>query len=337
MTAALAQWDSIDVHLLRVLHLLLTECSVSRAARRLNQSQPAVSTALRRLRDLTGDPLLVRSKNGMTPTERGAALLEPVTQALASIESIATGHARFDPATTRRVFNVATPDYLDPALLGRILARFHSLAPQAQVVFHSFSPEQDFTGALAEGRLDVVIGNWPHPPEQLRLSPLFEEEVVCMMREDHPLAGRPLTAKGYLEAEHLAPTPYSVGQRGVIDLHLARERLKRNVVAWVPYFSLAPYMVLESDMLFTCPRAFAEHFARRLPVALARSPIDYPPMAFYLLWHDRAHYAEECRWFREQIVAVGRQSSQSPTPVRAMPATPTSQRLPGMGPVLNAA
>lgn len=330
MTAA-TQWDSIDVHLLRVLHLLLTECSVSRAARRLNQSQPAVSTALRRLRDLTGDPLLVRSKNGMTPTERGAALLEPVRQALASIETIAIGHGRFDPSTTRRVFNVATPDYLDPALLGRILARFHNLAPHAQVVFHSFSPEQDFAGTLAEGRLDVVIGNWPHPPEQLRLSPLFDEEVVCMMREDHPLAGRPLTIKSYLEAEHLAPTPYSVGQRGVIDMHLARERLKRNVVAWVPYFSLAPYMVLESQMIFSCPRSFAEHFARRLPVALARSPIDYPPMSFYLLWHDRAHYAEECRWFREQIIAVARNSSQTSTPARSLPATPTSQRVAAMG------
>lgn len=321
-------WDSIDVHLLRVLHILLTECSVSRTARRLNQSQPAISTALRRLRDLTGDPLLVRSKNGMTPTERGVALLEPVKQALASIEAIVVSQTRFDPASSRRVFNVATPDYLDPALLGRILARFHSLAPQAQIIFHSFSPEQDFAGLLADGALDVVIGNWPHPPEQLRLSPLFEDEVVCMMREGHPLAGRPLTMKHYLDAEHLAPTPYAVGQRGVVDLHLARERLKRNVVAWVPYFSLAPYMLMESDMLFTCPRAFAEHFARLLPVALARSPIEYPPMAFYLLWHDRAHYADDCRWFREQIIAVAR-ASMSP-PSRTLPATPTDFRMPAL-------
>lgn len=324
-------WDSIDVHLLRVLHLLLTECSVSQAARRLNQSQPAVSTALRRLRDLTGDPLLVRSKNGMTPTDRGAALLEPVRQALASIEQIATNPARFDPASTRRSFNVATPDYLDPTLLGHILARFHTLAPQAQVVFHSFSPEQDFASSLAEGRLDVVIGNWPHPPEQLRLAPLFEDEVVCMMREGHPLAGRPLTAKGYLEAEHLAPTPYSVGQRGVIDTYLARERLKRNIVAWVPYFSFAPYMLLESDMLFTCPRSFAEHFARRLPLALARAPMDYPQMAFSLLWHERSHQAEECRWFRDQLTSLIRSNYASQPPSRALPATPTApQRLPSL-------
>lgn len=321
-------WDSIDVHLLRVLHTLLTECSVSRAARKLNQSQPAISTALRRLRELTGDPLLVRCKNAMTPTERGLALMEPVKQALANIETIMVGQVRFDAASTRRVFNVATPDYLDPALLGRILARFHKLAPSAQVVFHSFSPDQDFAGKLADGSLDVVIGNWPHPPEQLRLSPLFDDEVVCMMREGHPLAGRPLTVAHYLEAKHLAPTPYAVGQRGVVDLHLAREKLKRNVVAWVPYFNLAPYMLMESDMLFTCPRSFAEHFACLLPVALARSPIEYPPMSFYLLWHDRAHYAEDCRWFRDQIVAVARASANPH--LRALPSTPMELRMPAL-------
>ncbi|GAB4061777.1 LysR substrate-binding domain-containing protein [Uliginosibacterium sediminicola] len=319
-------WESVDVHLLRVLHALLIECSVSRAARRLNQSQPAVSTALRRLRELTGDPLLVRSKNGMTPTERGASLLEPVKQALANIESIVVHQTRFDPATTRRVFNIATPDYLTPKLLGRIVARMRRIAPLSQVIFHSLGPDQDFTTALESGELDVIIGNWPQPPEQLRISPLFEDEVVCLMRADHPLVDRPLTMKHYIEAEHVAPTPYCVGRRGVIDMHLARERLKRNIVAWVPYFNLAPYMLLESDMIFTSPRMLAEHYARLLPLAIARSPIDFPPMNFYLLWHDRTHHAEEARWFREQIVSVARQHSSKPA--HAAPSLPL--RLHGM-------
>lgn len=314
-----SNWETIDVHLLRVLHALLTESSVSKAARRLNQSQPAVSTALRRLRDLTGDALLVRSKNGMTPTERGASLLEPVKQALASIESIVVQQTRFDPASSRRIFNIATPDYLNAALLGRIVSRMRRIAPHSQIIFHSLGPDQDFTAALESGELDVVIGNWPQPPEQLRISPLFEDEVVCMMRADHPLANRPLTEKQYLDAEHVAPTPYSVGRRGVIDMHLARERLKRNVVAWVPYFNLAPYMLLESDMIFTSPRMLAEHYTRLLPLSISRSPIDFPPMSFYLLWHDRTHQAEEARWFREQIVSVARQFASKPAPAPVIP------------------
>lgn len=305
--AHVPNWDSIDVHLLRVLHALLTESSVSRAALRLNQSQPAVSTALRRLRELTGDPLLVRSKNGMTPTERGASLLEPVRQALASIETIVTRQTRFDPAETRRIYNVATPDYLTPELIGKMFARLHKLAPHAQLFIHSMGPDQDFAQALELGELDAVIGNWPQPPEHLRIITLFEDEVVCLMRSGHPLAGKPLTIKHYLEAEHVAPAPYSVGRRGVIDLHLARERLKRNVVSWIPYFHLAPYMLLESDLIFTGPRMLAEHNARVLPLAMVRSPIEFPGMRFSLLWHDKSHLAEDARWFREQIVAVARE------------------------------
>jgi DNA-binding transcriptional LysR family regulator len=301
-------WDSMDVHLLRVLHAVLTECSVTKAALTLNQSQPAVSTALRRLRDITGDQLLVRSRNGMTPTERGAALLEPVKLALAQIEAIAVKQVRFDPAKSRRVFNIATPDYLNAVLLGEVVARLRKFAPHSQLVFHSLGPDTDFTQALEAGELDVVIGNWPQPPELLRMTSLFEDDLVCVMRRDHPFANRPLTTERYLEAEHLAPTPYSVGRRGVIDLHLARERIKRNVVAYVPYFGLVPYLLLQTDMIFTGPRVFAEHFAKLMPLAIAEVPIDFPKMGFYLLWHDRSHTSEECRWFREQIVSVARKS-----------------------------
>ena len=291
-------WDTMDVHLLRVLHAVLAECSVTKAALRLNQSQPAVSTALRRLRDITGDQLLVRSRNGMTPTERGAALLEPVKLALAQIEAIAVRQVRFDPAKSRRVFNIATPDYLNAVVLVEIVARLRKPAPPSQVVFHSLGPDSDFTQALESGELDVVIGNWPQPPELLRMTPLFEDDLVCVMRKDHPLANRPLTTERYLEADHLAPTPYSVGRRGVIDMHLARERIKRNVVAYVPYFGLVPYLLLQTDMIFTGPRVFAEHFAKLMPLAVTEVPIDFPKMGFYLLWHDRTHLADECRWFR---------------------------------------
>ncbi|HEY9103335.1 LysR substrate-binding domain-containing protein [Chitinimonas sp.] len=304
-------WESIDVHLLRVLHAVLTECSVSNAARRLNQSQPSVSTALRRLRDITGDPILVRSRNGMTPTERGMALLEPVKIALAQIEAIAVQQVRFNPAQSRRVFNIATPDYLNAGLIGQIVARLRKQAPQSQVAFHSLGPDYDYARALELGELDAVIGNWPQPPEHLRTVPLFEDDVVCLMRAGHPLASRQMKVEDYLQAEHLVPTPYAVGQRGVIDLHLARERLKRNVVAYVPYFNLVPQLLLQTDMVFSGPRLFAEYAKAQLPLAINEIPIAFPHMHFYLLWHDRTHQAEECRWFREQIMAVTRPGSRT--------------------------
>jgi len=93
-------------------------------------------------------------------------------------------------------------------------------------------------------------------------------------------------------------------------MHLARERIKRNVVAYVPYFGLVPYLLLQTDMIFTGPRVFAEHFAKLMPLAVTEVPIDFPKMGFYLLWHDRTHLADECRWFREQIVNVARKPQE---------------------------
>ncbi len=301
-------WDSLDVHLLRVLHALLTENSVSRAARRLNQSQPAVSVALRRLRDLTGDQLLVRSRNGMTPTERGASLLDPVRIALEQIETIALRQVSFDPAHSRRSLNIAMPDYLNGVQIGEMVRRLHLAAPSAQMIFHSLGAEGDYATALETGRLDLVIGNWPSPPEYLRITPLFEDEMVVLMRQDHPLAEGSMTVEQFLSAEHVAPTPYSVGQRGVVDTFLARERLKRNIVTWVPYFHLAPCMLLNTDLVFTAPRRFAEHHARTLPLAVRRPPLAFPQVPYYLLWHDRTHYSDECRWFRESIVSSMQES-----------------------------
>lgn len=302
-----SSWESIDVRLLQVLQALLTECSVSNAARRLNQSQPAVSTSLRRLREITGDQLLVRSRNGMTPTERGLSLLEPVKIALAQIEAIGLQQVCFDPLKSKRVFNIATPDYLNAILIGNIVARLRKEAPHSQVVLHAFGPDYDYAKALESGELDVVIGNWPEPPEHLRLAPLFEDDVVCLMRKDHPLAGRKLTQDDYLNAEHLVPTPYAVGQRGVVDMQLARERLKRNVVASVPHFNLVPYVLLQNDIIFSAPRIFAEYCCSLGELCFAESPLDFPKMRFYLLWHDRSHRSDECRWFRDLIAGVIRE------------------------------
>ncbi len=302
------KWESLDVHLLQVLYALLTEKSVSNAARRLNQSQPAVSTSLRRLREITGDQLLVRSRNGMTPTERGQSLLEPVRIALSQIEMIGVQQIHFDPAQSRHVFNLATPDFLSAVTLGELLRRIRREAPNTTVIMHSLGHDFDYTTALETGMLDAVIANWPQPPEHLRLAPLFQDDVVCLMRKTHPLANGELNLESYLAAEHLAPTPYTVGQRGIIDLHLARERLKRNIVAYVPYFSMVPYMLLQMDAVFSAPRFFAKHYCSLMPLKMLDIPIDFPRIPFYLLWHERSHHSEECRWFRELIVSVLRQS-----------------------------
>lgn len=298
------KWEALDAHLLQVLYVLLTEKSVSNAAKQLNQSQPAISTALKKLREITGDQLLVRSRNGMTPTERGLSLLEPVRQVLSQMEMIVTQQVHFNPAQSRQVFNLAASDYLNPLALGEILRRIQLEAPHCTVIMHSMGHNLDYAHALESGMYDAVIGNWPQPPEYLRLAPLFEDEVVCLMRKAHPLAQKTLTVEDYLNADHIAPTPYTVGRRGVIDLHLSKERLKRNVVAFVPYFGMIPYMLLQLDAIFSAPRSFSRHYSALLPLAIVDAPIPFPKISYYLLWHERQHSSPEFRWFRELVISV---------------------------------
>ncbi|AXK39060.1 LysR family transcriptional regulator [Crenobacter cavernae] len=299
-------WEALDVQHLRVLYTLLSERNVSRAARRLNLSQPAVSIALKRLREIFGDPLLVRSRNGMTPTDIGESLYQPVKSALDQLESIVAHNSAFDPQQTTRTFNVATPDYLSPELLRDFMVNVRQKAPDAQLVLHSLGYRYDYDQGLENGELDLVVGNWSEPPGHLRMTPLLDDEIVCMMRNGHPMAKDSLTLDEYLALDHLAPTPYAVGQRGVIDTFLKKEKLKRNVVARVPYFQLAPYLVAESDMVFTGSRLFSEHYARFLPLKLVSVPIQFPRMHYYLLWHDRTHHSSDCRWLRDQFLLAAR-------------------------------
>ena len=184
---------SLDLYLLRVLHTLLTEGSVTRAAAKLNQSQPAVSAALRRLRDINGDPLLVRSRSGMVPTEYGAALLDPVRNALREIDRIVPYRTDFDPLRSVRTFKIGSPDYLNVLFLPTVVRSFRRQAPGARLEWHSLNPVFDYERALETGQLDLAIGNWPEPPEGLHRSDLFADRMVCLMSDKHPGASEPLT------------------------------------------------------------------------------------------------------------------------------------------------
>jgi DNA-binding transcriptional LysR family regulator len=299
--------DGIDSYLLRVLYTLIQEKNVSRTAVKLNQSQPAISTALKRLREMTGDELLVRSKAGMVPTDYALSLVEPLRQALAAVDRITRGVPVFNPATTKRRFRLASPDYMDAFFLPRAVAMIRAQAPNAQIELHSLNSDYDFEQYLEDGTLDLVVGNWPDPPEHLHLLPLLDDEVVVLMRRDHALANKPITQELYLQAAHLAPSPYAASQRGLIDVHLGRERLQRRVMVTAPYFSLAPYMLLETDLLFTTSRHFAEHFARFLPLKVVPSPVAFPRMKFYTLWHERTHANEECQWLRNTLQCAARE------------------------------
>jgi len=205
---------SLDIWLVRVLRTLLVERSVTQTALRLNQTQPAISTALRKLRETLNDPILVRGKSGMVPTEYGASLLASAQRVLREVDFVSTPHGDFDPGRSRRIFRVAAPDYLNDFFMPTVIAQFREAAPHARLEIDSLNPTLDHAAALDAGELDLVIGNWPKPDARFEKSDLFSDTVVCLMRADHPLAQAPMTRETYLAAPHLAPTPYSGGRGG---------------------------------------------------------------------------------------------------------------------------
>ena len=283
---------------------MLTERSVSRAAIRLGMHQPAVSAALKRLRDLAGDPLLVRSGSGMVPTDAALRMIEPSASILRAAEVLFTDVRGFDPQTSTGTFRVAASDYLDPQFLPQLVAQIKEQAPLTHIEIHPLSAAADYHAQLALGDVDVVVGNWLKPPEDLHLGRLFADEVVCLVSASHPAVRRGWTVQEWLDAEHIAPTPTHPGARGVIDEHLESLGYTRNITARCPHFGLVPAMVASSLLVLTTGRQYCERFVDALPVRILECPVDFPRLMYYQLWHARTHSSASARWLRERVKSV---------------------------------
>ena len=306
--AALPQ--HLDLHLIRILYLLLVEKNVSRVALKLNQPQPSISASLRKLRELTGDPILVRGARGMVPTQHGEGLLKPAKRILDEAESLFVRKAPFLPEDATRTFHIAAPDYLDARFLPNVVALLRRGSPGSKVVIHALGPGQDYLRMLSDGDMDLVIANWDEPPAHLHISKLFEDPIICTMRADSPYARRTapdaMTLEDYLDLPHVAPTQMLPGYHGVIDAHLERLGLQRRVAVESPYFGVIPYMLTQSDLVLTTGRQFIRAYEKTLPLKSFTVPVKFPPMRFYQLWHQRVHQSTEHKWLRDQVSSAAR-------------------------------
>ncbi|MCX7742704.1 MAG: LysR family transcriptional regulator [Tepidimonas sp.] len=326
-------WDSIDLHSIRVLHTVLSERSVTRAAVRLGLHQPAVSAVLRRLRRLTGDALLVRGGGGLVPTAVAQRMIGPMGEILRQADGMLAAARAFDPAHSEHTFSVAASDYLDPWFLPRLVARLKAQAPHCRIDLQPLGGVPDYRQRLATGEVDVVIGNWPEVPGELHQGRLFGDEVVCLVAQHHPARRRGWTLPEWLAAEHVAPTALVPGTRGVIDEHLARRGLQRNIVVRCPHFGLIPAMVADSLLVLTTGRQYCERFTATLPVAIVPPPLDFPRLQYYQLWHDRTHHAPAAQWLRQTIRDVAAALvAPGGTGAAALPSLPSTRAAQAPGP-----
>ena len=290
---------------MRTLQILLDECSVSRTAVILGQSQPAVSLALKRLREIIGDPLLVRSGSRLVPTERGIELGARIERVLAEIDGMVTGAEQFDPALDTRSIRIHGVNCLGMFFLPRIVELLRREAPRMQVDFCGTPDEREIFNDMEAGAIDLVIGNWLMPRDNLRVAPLLDTDMVLVMRRDHPMAERTmLSLEEYLALDHLSPTPYISAAISPVDGRLAQLDKKRRIALTVPEFTLVPPVLARTDLVFTSSRPFAEQMAASMPFALVEAPAEFETMKFFMLWHERVHQSPCNRWLRGLVRRV---------------------------------
>lgn len=290
----------IDLNLLVVLDALLSERHVSRAAVRLNKSQPAVSHALARLRHLFDDPLLVRHGGRLEPTLRALEIAPQLSEAIGRMRSL-LAPAGFDPTTERHVFRLAMSDYGAAVLLPRLMAALRIEAPHVDLVVSQASREA-MASQVVEGEIDLALGVFPAHGEGIRSSLLFTESFACLA-DAAQLGGLP--AMGLVD--YLARPHVLVSLRGdagnEIDLALSATGQSRRICLAVPHWSVAPGLVRGTDLVLTVARRILSQ-ADGDGLLVFEPPFAIPPFDFEQIWHRRREGDPRHRWLRALVTRL---------------------------------
>jgi DNA-binding transcriptional LysR family regulator len=291
----------LDLNLLVALEALLAERNVTRAARRLNLSQPALSAQLNRLRDIFGDPLLLPAQRGMIATARALELQEPLHRALEQVRGVVAEQASFDPATADMTFALAASDYVQYAVLMPLSLALQRDAPSVRIAWRPIDG-RTIAGQMESGEVDLGFITPETAPDALRSRKLFDEAYVCIARRNHPMVARKLDLATFASLGHLIVSPRGGGFSGPTDTALQALGHERRVGLSVASFLMAPEIVARSDMVALVPRRLVQDRADRLQII--EPPLPVPGFTISLVWHDRttAHPAQ--RWLRERIISL---------------------------------
>jgi DNA-binding transcriptional LysR family regulator len=291
--------SAIDLNLLVVLAALLEERHVTRAASRVGLSQSATSHALSRLRELYGDPLLVRSGRRLDLTPRALGLLPQLAHGLAELRGTLSGASAFEPKTARRRFTVGMADYGQALLVPPLLRLLKTQAPGIDLSIISFPNAVE---RLDDGSMDAaVLVGWEFP-KGLASRKLFSDGFTCMARKDHPqLRGTRLPLARYMEQSHVLVAPSGSPTTSLVDSELERRGLVRRIALTVSSFLIAPQVVVESDLVSTGPSRLLRALSKRYPIRLFEPPFRLPRFEQHLVWHSRLEHDPGQIWLREQI------------------------------------
>jgi DNA-binding transcriptional LysR family regulator len=290
-----------EIGLLRSFLVLMAERNVSRAAQRLGISQPATSHALARLRTLFGDPLLLRSRNGMLPTTRAGDIERLVRTLLEDYDRLVLRTQAFEPLSSRRTFVLTAPEYAEHLLMPPLFRRLRAEAPNVHIEFRAPRPEKAYE-LLESGEVDVRIAWLTKPLSSLRSMQLFQDRLACIADRNHPSVRGSVTLEQFLSLPHARTfdTSHTTTNR-VIDSAVERYGRKLQLSFQVQNFLTIPLTLLGADIIATLPRTLALAFAKQYPLQVCEPPLRLPRVRYAAYWHERNQKDAGHKWLRAVV------------------------------------
>jgi DNA-binding transcriptional LysR family regulator len=289
-----------DLNLLPVFMALMEERSVTHAAARLGITQPALSNALNRLRDTLKDPLFIRERYGIKPTQFAEEISPVILETLAKLDDVILGRQHFDAATSTRVFNIAPNSYVEIVLIPRVVARLRQLAPAIKVSLAPFGADLAEAG-LVSGTTDMALGRIVDPPDNLIVQHLMDDGLACVVRADHPDVRDSLSREQYEQLRHVNVLPPGRMRVGLFQA-LERQGLRRELAISVTHFLAVPEIIAVTDYCATLPRLICNQIAKDSRLKVIESPVDLGTFPVDIAWHVRYRNDPAHQWFRQLLV-----------------------------------
>jgi DNA-binding transcriptional LysR family regulator len=314
--------NRVDLNLLVYLDALLRERNVTQAANQLNLSQPAMSNGLRRLRELFDDPLLVRTSEGMTPTERALELEPVVREVLTSIDRAVQPRSEFEPADAQRVFRIMASDYAEATLFPSVLSKLRELAPG--LTLDIMTPSDVSFLDVERGKVDMVINRFDSMPQSFHQIHLWNDSFTCVINTDNPVL-EDFTLENYLSGDHVwvsktgmgvgvGVNPDDVQRLGWVDSALDKLGKKRQIRVFTRHYQAAMTLAEQNDLIVTLPTRAAQLKRDNPRVVLREPPLEIPPLELKMAWSPLLQHNPANKWLRKLIADTARElDGQEPT------------------------
>ncbi|GAW94749.1 MULTISPECIES: LysR family transcriptional regulator [Colwellia] len=304
--------SKIDLNLLIYLDVLLREKNVTRAASQLNITQPAMSNGLKRLRTLFNDPILVRTSNGMVPTERARVLGPSIRKILLDLEEALQGEEEFNEFNSQRVFRIMASDYAASTLLSTLLRSLNEVAPN--ITLDIMTPSDVTFHDVEAGKIDMAINRFDELPQSFHQKTIWRDSFSCLLSADNPLVNK-FNLNAYLSAKHVwvSKTGFGVGvgmdpkdvqKLGWVDEALARLGKKRDIKVFTRNYHVAMQFAYEDNLIATLPTKAAMLHKNDSNYTILKPPFDIPDIELKMIWSPLLHHDASHIWFRKLVIAA---------------------------------